>query len=303
MKQVSIPALLLTIALIAFLAGSGFINCRTTPDSPIIAHVGESILTLDDIYKSMPPEYSNRITREQHVNYIKQWIDSELLYQEALRLKLHREPVIKKRMEKIRKDLLTGELLSRYALSTEMVEISEEMIRDYYEKNKREFIRDDDVFRFIQIITDEHVQSWKIRNQITRNNFLDIASKYSSVAVEDPRAAPYLTQNELPAKLVDALANLKVGGTSAPIKTDMGYHIVRLLDKQDKGTTCSLAEVRQDIIDRLSTIAQKRKINTFLTELRQKTDIQVHFNLLPDPLSRQNDSTTTHLLNTKEHDS
>ena len=37
--------------------------------------VGNSV-TVDDLYRSIPPEYSDQITRGQNVNYVKQWIDT-----------------------------------------------------------------------------------------------------------------------------------------------------------------------------------------------------------------------------------
>lgn len=258
-------------------------TCNQEPASPVIAHVGNAVLTLDDLYQSIPPEYSDRISPEQHINYVKQWIDNELLYQEARRRKLHREASIKKRLEKMKKDLLCAELMSRSAVSSDKIRISEEMVRDYYEKNKESFTRQRDVVRFMQIVVDGLGEAWRIRQKVRADNFQALAAKYSQVPVEDPEKVSYVTVDQIPKEIADALGRLREGGTTAPIKTAVGYHIIRLMDKHPKGTTATLNEVREDIIDRLSTQVQKQKINEMLSELRLKTDVGFHFDRIPAP--------------------
>ena len=258
-------------------------TCNRKPAGPVIAHVGNAVLTLDDLYQSIPPEYSSRISREQHINYVKQWIDNELLYQEARRRKLHREPTIKKRLEKMKKDLLCAELMSRSAVSSDKIRISEEMVRQYYEQHKESFTRQRAVVRFVQIVVDGLGEAWRVRQKVRKDNFRTLAAKYSQVPVEDADNVGYVAVDQIPKEIADALDRLREGGTTAPIKTAVGYHVIRLLDKHPKGTIATLSEVREDIVDRLSTRVQKDKINKMLSELRLKTDVGFNFDRIPAP--------------------
>ena len=54
------------------------------------------------------------------------------------------------------------------------------------------------------------------------------------------------------------------------------------MDKQDKGTLCTLDEVRDEVIDLLTTQIQKRKTDSVLSSLREKTEVFVDFNILPE---------------------
>ena len=90
--------------LVVFAAIAGF-SCRQKTQGLIVARVGEHVLTLDDLYKSIPPEYSDFITREQMINYVKQWIDNEILYEEALRQKIDKEDAIKTRLARMKQAL------------------------------------------------------------------------------------------------------------------------------------------------------------------------------------------------------
>ena len=108
---------LVTALVITSVTATIITQCNTKPSSPVIARVGKSILTVEDFQKSIPPEYSDQITREQNINYVKQWIDTELLFKEAMRQKIDRDPVIRDRLEKMKKDLLAAEMMNRYSTS------------------------------------------------------------------------------------------------------------------------------------------------------------------------------------------
>src|SRR5271157_3031300 len=117
-----------------FMALAGFF-CRQKNQGPIVARVGHRVLTLDDLYKSIPPEYSDFITREQMINYVKQWIDNEILYQEAMRQKIDKEEAIKERLRRMKQDLLCAEMINRNSISSQNIQISDDMIQNYYNEN------------------------------------------------------------------------------------------------------------------------------------------------------------------------
>jgi hypothetical protein len=105
------------------------IGCqKKTSDSPIIAQIGNSVLTVNDLYKSIPQQYLEQITREQNIEYVKQWIDNELLFREALRRNFDKEQPIKERLEKMKKDLLIAELISRSSQNISNISIDKNII-------------------------------------------------------------------------------------------------------------------------------------------------------------------------------
>ncbi len=256
-------------------------SCEDNVDSPVVARVGDAILTLDDLFKTIPPEYSSRISREQMINYVKQWIDTELLYQEALRKKIHKEKEIRQRLEHMKRDLLSAEIISRTSFAASEDLVSEEAIMEHYQQHRDSFIRQDDVFKYLEIIVDDVKTAWTVRNLVTKDNFLDLAVRYSKTPVQDPRSVPFVQKQNLPEEIVDVLMSLRVEGTTAPVKMEDGYHIIRILDKQDSGSISDIEEVREDIISRLSTEAQKKDMERLLSELRLKMDYEFNFSTIP----------------------
>jgi len=124
------------VFLLCICVATSMLFCRQKSQGPIVARVGQHVLTLDDLYKSIPPEYSDFITREQMVNYVKQWIDNEILYEEALRQKVDREDAIKVRLMRMKQDLLCAEMINRNSISSQNIQISDDMIQNYYNENK-----------------------------------------------------------------------------------------------------------------------------------------------------------------------
>ena len=256
--------------------------CRQKNQGPVVARVGQRVLTLDDLYKSIPPEYSDFITREQMINYVKQWIDNEILYQEALRQKIDKEEAIKERLRRMKQDLLCAEMINRNSISSQNIQISDDMIQNYYNENKSKFVRDKNAARYVQIVVEDATTAWNVRTQATPDNFLFLASKYSKIPVADPRTVPFVNVSEIPPQIAQEIATIRVNGTSNPVKTDLGYHIIRVLDKQPKGSIRGIEEVRDDIVNVLSTKTQNAAIEQMLSGLRLKMAVEVHLDIVPN---------------------
>jgi hypothetical protein len=161
----------------AVAALSLFPSCKSQPKSPVVAKVGSAQLTLDELYKTIPPEYSDFITREQIVNYVKRWIDNKILYHEALRLHIDKEEAMRERMRRMKEDLLCAEMVSRNAVPLQEIRVPEEQIAQYYGENKGKFVRDKNVAKFLQILCADAAAAWKVRSLVTPENFQFLASQ------------------------------------------------------------------------------------------------------------------------------
>ena len=258
-------------------------SCSSRHKSPVIARVGKSVLTLDDLYKSIPPEYSRSITRDQNIHYIKQWMDTELLYQEALRRKIDHDPVILKRIEKMKKDLLSAEVLSRKQIAQQdSTLVSDAMVHEYFVKHQKEFVRTKDIVRYMEIVVDNAEKAQQIKQKATEDNFAQLASSITNMPVIQPEKMPYITLDDVLPQVRELMVSSKVPGILGPIKSEAGYHIIYVLDKLNEGGVCNENEVKNDIVNTLSTTAQKEDVEQLLSELRLKTDVEFHFDQIPD---------------------
>ncbi len=268
---------LLLICVAALLAG-----CANRPKGPVVARVGSDVLTLDELYKSIPPEYSDFVTREQKLNYVKQWIDNKILYNEAIRLKLDRDEAIRNRLKRMKEDLLCAEMISRNALPLKEIRVPETAIESYYNENKTRFVREKNVAKYLEIVCVDINTAWKVRSFVTPDNFLSLASQYSKVPPPDLKNLPYVKLDDIPAEVAQQISSTKINGTTNVIKTGSTFTIVRVLDKQPKGTLCQLSEVKDDITNILAAKMQNAAIERFISSLRSKMLVETHLDLVTD---------------------
>lgn len=275
------------------------LNCENKVSSPVIARVGKSILTIDDLNKSIPPEYNNAITHEQNINYVKQWIHTELLYREAIQRKIDREQQMKNRLKEMKKNLLAAEMINRYSTLNESSIIDDNIINEYYSKHKEEFIRESDVAKYLEVIVDDQKTAWHIIRNTDSDNFLDFASNYSKLPVSDLSYVPYIALENIPPDIAQAISSCRINGITRPIYSEMGYHVILVLDKLEKGGICLQEEVKDEIINRLSTKMQKQSLENLLSELRLKTDVEFNVDLIP---GNRNENIRDSLTNKQENE-
>jgi hypothetical protein len=146
--------------------------------------------------------------------------------------------------------------------------------------------------RYLQIVVDDASAAWNVRGKVTADNFLNCASQYSKIPCPDPRTVSYVGLDEIPPPISKEIAALRIGGISNPIKTDLGYHIVRVLDKQAKGSIRQLDEVKEDIVNILSTKTQNATIERMLSGLRSKMVVEVNLDIVPNNQKTQGDTVT-----------
>ena len=259
-------------------------QCDQSKNVNVIARVGKSTLTLENLKNSIPNEYSDQITRDQNINYVKQWIDRELLFQEAVNQKIDRDPVIKERLAKMKMDLLAAEMLNRYSMVIQADSISDSIINHYYKLNQNQFIREKDVIKYLDITIEDSKMAWEVYKTVTKENFVNKASQFSKTAIFDSINIPYISSDNIPAEIRQAVTSSAVNSISTPIKTSNGYHIINVMDKLGKGGVCSLSEVRKEIINQLVTINQKELIVKVLADLKIKNRVDFDLNLISDSL-------------------
>lgn len=269
-------------AAVGLLAACALAGCANRPKGPVVARVGESVLTLDELYKSIPPEYSEYITREQVVGYVKQWIDNKVLYDEALRLKIDKEEPIRERLRRMKQDLLCAEMVSRSAASPQAAKVGDEAIAAYYNDNKGKFVRETNVAKFLQIVCGDANTAAKVRSLATADNFQSLAAQYSRVPLPDAKTIPYVKFSDMPPELAQEIVAARINGTTGVVRTDAGFCVARVLDKQPKGTPCELPEVRDDIAAILAARAQNAAVERLISSLRTRMRVETNLDLITE---------------------
>src|SRR4030067_2092192 len=109
---------------------------------PAIARIKDKKITrqeLEEQFQILPPEMMVPfVTREDTLNFLRQYIGLELVYQEAVRQNLGQDPEILARLQDTKKKLMIDKYLSAN-FARHQYKPSEDQIRQYYQLNKAVF--------------------------------------------------------------------------------------------------------------------------------------------------------------------
>lgn len=104
-----------------------------------VAQLGKKILYLSDIQIILPDKTKGKDSTEFVERYIEGWLRKQLLYQEASKNAQIDETDLQRRLEEYKYALLTHEFEKQYVAKNFSDKVSEEEIKNFYEKNSQEF--------------------------------------------------------------------------------------------------------------------------------------------------------------------
>jgi peptidyl-prolyl cis-trans isomerase C len=101
--------------------------------------------------------------------------------------------------------------------------------------------------------------------------FEDLAKKYSLDGSKDYGGdLGYFTSAEMVPEFSNAVFALKVGETSQPVKTDFGWHIIRLEDKK-QGAAQPFDQVKQAI----RNVLLRQKVGEVMSKIRGASKVEI----------------------------
>ena len=235
----------------------------------VVARVEEVVLTTADLESLLPPELGTSLGPAEKAQLVEQWLEEELLYQEALARKLDQNPRTQQLLDKARKDLLVAALLNA-EFEGQDTQVSEAAIQQYYAENREQFRRTKPELHDLHILlateSDAHAKRQALRNG---TSFEELARLHSLDQETKGRGGDlgYFSSDDNPT-LWEACRGLPFNILSEPIQTQYGYHLIQVLDRQEAGTTKELDQVRPQIVDSLVRQDYKQRLAELIGRLK-----------------------------------
>ncbi len=224
----------------------------------MIARVGKSELTLQDI-RDHTPGLGTDAARSQAELYIQRWIESEVLYREALRRGVEKGPEVQSALREMTRDYVITVFIEQAV--NESISISDAEIEGYYREESEEFQSKEDLYHLLLILVANQGDAIQLRGEIKSGApFREIASRHS---IDGSRLQGgdlgYVALRSLSPIVARAAAALRPGEISAPLKSELGYNLLELVEVQRKGSLRPIQNVRPFIEQRI--IARKKEEN------------------------------------------
>jgi peptidyl-prolyl cis-trans isomerase SurA len=195
-------------------------------------------------------------------------------------------------LEEIRKQLKVVKLVNREVRSR--VSVDEGEIQDYYQKNKSSFEASREKVRARHILfsvpdwasdqmdQDTRKKAEEVLAQIKNGmNFIEAAKQYSEDASKDQGGdLGVLSKGQMITPLDEVIFNLKPGEVSQPIRSSLGYHLVKVEEKMGGEETASEA-VKEQIRNLLFQKKVESLYREWMTKLRSEAYIEVKEGVKP----------------------
>lgn len=246
-----------------------------------LARINTSVITLEEFnqkYAENAKRFPFKAPTKQAV--LDDLIKLELGVQEAKKLGLDRDPAVQERMNAVLFEALLDRNMGK---ELDKIVVTDEQAKAYYQKNPE--IRTSHIFVGLPPGAkpeDEKAAIAKIRNiydtyiRPGKMGFAEAAQKFS----EGPAAAmggdvDFQTRDRLGDDYYNAAVQLKPGAISGIVRTQFGFHIIKLTAVR------SWTQVDQGLVKRILFEQRRNQLfEGFVASLRKKANVRVRADLI-----------------------
>jgi len=242
-------------ALAAIMMGLGSCKSKLETGTPL-AKVGESTLTLEEVRRIFPAEYEQVLPRDQYLEFVKRWVDEEVIYQQALKSGLEKDSSVERKVEEMRRKLLIEEFLKREnAEST--VEPDAMALSQYYEMHREDFRRKAAEYRYLALRVKTLKEAIDLKPRLRNDDFLQIAGPHILDPLpENVESIHYRKGEEASPCLQPALANSAAGQVTGPFNCPEGIILLKVLARNEAGSMIPFKDAKDHIA---GTMLMERK--------------------------------------------
>ncbi len=192
--------------------------------------------------------------------------------QDAKKLKYQKDPEIKKLVDNYRNGLIREKYLNDNIYS----KVTDEDVEKEYDRLVRN-LEGKEERRIKHILVENEDEIERVRRSVLRTgNFERIARQKSidTVSGENGGDIGYVLKEELVPEFGDMAFILKIGEISKPVKTQYGWHIIKVEDARP-AQFLPFEEVKENIRQRL----QQQAIQDYLVSLTKDADVEFKIDL------------------------
>ncbi len=256
------------------------LSCAREDQDQGLARIGDYVITdqtLEDRLEGMPPFMKQQLaTPEGKQRFVQAVVEEEIIVREALKRGFDDTEEFKDEIERRERDLLVRLFYER-VIQAEATP-PDSMTVAYYEAHLRDYSIPEHA-RARHILVETRKQALELKSRIESGaDFGELVQEYSldqqtklrqgEMHGRIERGVPIKGLGDVP-ELEDAIFSLRVGEVSEPVKTALGYHLVRV-DELNPETAKPFEEVKAEIATVLTNTRREGVRDRVLAELKSE---------------------------------
>jgi peptidyl-prolyl cis-trans isomerase C len=258
-----------------------------TAGGPAVVTVNDKTYSAADVEREIsqelrraPREIQQALsTRDGQKRFLERLVRRELLVQEAEKRKIGDRPEIADQVSALRRELMLRALLQEEIGSK--VSVEDKDVQDYFTAHADEFSGDQVRARHILLRTEEEAKQ-VLERLANREPFEDLAKALSRDAATAGKGGDldYFGREQMVPEFARAAFALKPGEVSGVVKTQFGFHVIKLVDRR-KGQPLTFEQVKDQLRKRLLEERQNQRFQGWIKGLEQGAKIVRDESLLP----------------------
>jgi len=270
-----ISLLLLSLLLVACNQQQKAASSAKTPASPIVAKLDGQMLRESDIDAEISalPESMRELGTDPQARaaILHALIRRKILSKRAIAMGLGKDPVVRRRIERARENILVQTLKEQELKSLKPP--SDKAIQAYYQAHQADFTIPEQIHARHILVGSQDTADKVYRLLRRGGDFATLAAQYS---IDDGTKARggdlnWFARGTMVAPFEEAAFALKKpGDISKPVHTQFGWHIIQLLGRRP-ATLKSLDEARDEIV----SILNQQAMDQWLHDLTGHAHVQI----------------------------
>ena len=250
---------------------------KKTKDQAYVT-VNSSVLT-ESVFKSLvPDEIYDRLGEEQKKEIVKDWVNNELLYQEALRRDIDKNPYVVRILENTRQNLLRNELLESVYVTIKSPD--DKVLKDFYAERKDYFILVNDEYkiRFAMFETEDDVKDFwkKVKDGDPFTRLAQETSKIPDFQIggETGLISREMVEPAIWEEIIKTINELGLVKISEPFAVVDGWMCLIIDEVYKQGSVLPFEAVHDQVLDMYLMEKRQEARDAFLEELQKKASIK-----------------------------
>ena len=241
-------------------------------EKKILAKVGQKEITNLDVQSAiqgLDPYQAQQFQTEEGQKYVlEDLINQELLYMYAKDNKMDQDEDFRNEMKKIEENVLKQYVINKILTS---VKLTEEEKRAFFEAQKQSFSKPETA-NAKHILVDSEEKANDILGKINAGDisFEDAAKEHSTCPSKDAGGdLGTFGRGQMVPEFEDAVFNMNNGEVTGPVKTQFGYHLIKL-ENRNASAIPEYDEVAEEVGKTLLFQKQGEVYQQKLNEVKEK---------------------------------
>ncbi len=259
-------------AICVMIPGCGRDDGESGVDVPegAIVRVDHVVFSESQLECLLPEGEQLPFTAGEKKRFIQRWVDTEALYQIALRRGIQNDPRIRARLRSLEQGFLADHLV--FLELRERTEVTDDEIESHFNAHRREYLYE---YRVSHILVNTLEEAEKLKKLLGTKSFAWVANRHSI----DPVARRggdlgYLTKGNMIPEFENVIFTMKAGEVSDIVKSGFGYHFIKLVGTRESGVKVRLDDVREHIMNLLMIEKREKAYQELIESIRGDANIE-----------------------------